>query len=53
MLVKAWEINQRDKTRFAQYMPQEHRQVGQAATGRNLADQRAALTQVKKVENNA
>jgi hypothetical protein len=33
-LIKAWEINQRDKARFAQYMPPEHRQQrGQAALG--------------------
>lgn len=52
-LSKAWEINQRDKARFLQYMPQEHRQQGQAATGRTLAEQRTAMaiSQVKKAEN--
>ena len=50
-LMKAWEINQRDKARFAQYMPVEERQrlatsqMGQATTSRSLADQRAALVQ--------
>ena len=53
LLSKAWEVNQRDKSRFAPYMPQEHRQTGQAATGRTLAEQRTAMaiSQVKKAEN--
>lgn len=52
-LMKAWEINQRDKARFAQYMPQEERQrlnqaaahMGRQALGTNLSEQRAALVQ--------
>jgi hypothetical protein len=50
LLIKAWELNQQDKQRFMSYMPQEHRQVGQHATGR--AEQRTALAPVKKVAEN-
>jgi hypothetical protein len=51
LLMKAWEINQRDKARFAQYIPPEQRAghaqapmtQGRGALGTTLAQQRAAL----------
>ena len=49
-LMKAWEINQKDKMRFAQYMPIQNVAQGQAALGRTLADQRTALGVVKNDE---
>jgi hypothetical protein len=54
LLMKAWEINQRDKARFAQYIPPEQRAghapaptQGRAALGTTLAQQRAALGVIK------
>jgi hypothetical protein len=48
LLIQAWELNQKDKERFVQYMPPEYRQQrGQAALGNNLAQQRAALGVIK------
>jgi hypothetical protein len=53
-LIKAWEINQRDKARFAQYIPPEQRAghapaptQGRGALGTTLAQQRAALGVIK------
>jgi hypothetical protein len=45
LLVRALEINKADRARFAQYMPQQSQQFGQAATGHGLADQRRGLVQ--------
>lgn len=52
LLIKAWEVNQQDKSRFAQYMPQDWQSQakGRAALGQTLSQQRAAIGVVKDYE---